>query len=489
MKRLKSKEMKMLRLFANSLDEEGGALKSAINDLLTEMEESEDTFTKDEVVESVKELLEASQVSKEELEEKLEELEEELEVEIENKLRKHLENGMGGKKKSDYLNSPQAVKDFANTIRNAKTGKEQKELWRKKLIENGSGDPVYGIDSLPYPVAVHTEIMTNWESNTGLIGSIRKISNKAIKIPYTEQDKENVKVRAKGHVKKNVKVAQELEVESKQILLKAIYKDLPLDRIDLVNIEDDTALINWVVEELLFMLTYELERAILIGDGRAAGVDKIATTDVEAIVKSTADAWTSIVETDTTLIEDVKTMVDTIVSKGKDIWLYLPKNILSALQKQKLGFGGTVQFVPLQNLKDQLGVAEIKTFDFDSAKSNNKAVYAIALVPDLYFRVGGEPFGEQWTIYERNQEAFRSEIFFGGQIAGLASTAILRKGTNNPTNIPGDESGEISGGEITGLELSVTNLTIETENITITAEGDVTVNEAGGEAGGGGGGE
>lgn len=404
---MNKKLIKMLKAFKNSLGEDAKDLAAAISDAIAEAEASEEVVTADELSKKLEEVISGMKKADEETAEAIEE--------IENKFAKfkvEMKNDFSHKGGNKYLDSPQAVKDFVNCIRNAKSGGEHTKLWKEVLIQND-------ITGLAYPTELFAEIQTKWEGNTGLVNAIRKISNKAIKIPYTTQDKTDLDVRAKGHKKGKVKLPQKLVLNDKQINLQFVYKDLPIDRIDLVSIEDDAALIRWVVEELAFMLAYEIERAILIGDGRTNGDDKITT--IEAIgSKTVTDAWTVVTpRTKDTLIEDIKALLDTLVDKGRGIWLFMSKQNITALQEFKAGTGASVQYQSLDVIKNALGVEEIKAFDL------GEGLEVVAMVPELYFRSGGEPFGEKWTIYEKNQEAFRSEVAFGSAIGGLLSTGVL----------------------------------------------------------------
>lgn len=408
---MNKKLINMLKAFKNSLGEDAKDLADAISAAITEAEASEEVVTAAELSKKLEEVISSMKKADAEAVE-----------EIQNKFDKfkiEMKNDLSHKGENKYLDSPQAVKDFVNCIRNASSGGEHTKLWKEVLIQND-------ITGLAYPTEIFAEIQTKWEGNTGLVNAIRKISNKAIKIPYTTQDKSDLNVRAKGHKKGKVKLPQNLVLNDKQINLQFVYKDLPIDRIDLVSIEDDAALIRWVVEELAFMLAYEIERAILIGDGRAtANNDRITT--IEAIgSKSTTDAWTVVTpRTKDTLIEDIKALLDTMVDKGRGIWLFMSKQNITALQEFKAATGATTQYQSLDVIKNALGVEEIKAFDL------GEGIEVVAMVPDLYFRSGGEPFGEKWTIYEKNQEAFRSEVAIGGAIGGLLSTGVLTSAAGN----------------------------------------------------------
>lgn len=411
---MNKKLINMLKAFKNSLGDDAKELADAISAAIAEAEASEEVVTADKLSKKLEEVIASM---KKEAEKAAEEAVEEIQNKFD-KFKIEMKNAFNHRGGSNYLDSPQAVKDFMNCIRKASSGGEHTKLWKEVLIKND-------ITGLAYPTELFAEIQTKWEGNTGLVNAIRKISNKAIKIPYTTQDKSDLDVRAKGHKKGKVKLPQNLVLNDKQINLQFVYKDLPIDRIDLVSIEDDAALIRWVVEELAFMLAYEIERAILIGDGRTSGDDRITT--IEAIgSKTVTDAWTVVTpRTKDTLIEDIKALLDTMVDKGRGIWLFMSKQNITALQEFKAATGATTQYQSLDVIKNALGVEEIKAFDL------GEGIEVVAMVPDLYFRSGGEPFGEKWTIYEKNQEAFRSEVAIGGAIGGLLSTGVLTAAAGN----------------------------------------------------------
>ena len=404
----KKKMINMLRLMLNTLSDKSSEFAQSIQAAIIEAENSESEVDIDELVKMVEGVITQFKAQEEKVEEVIENKINKFKVEFANEFSKK-------KEKENYLKTKNALSDYVQCIRNSKSGAEATEKWKAKLIENG-------ITGLVFPTEIQEGIQTKWEENKGLFSAIRKVSNRNFKILYTDQAKTDLDVRAKGHAKGALKTAQSLVVQNKEITMQAIYKDLPLDRIDAIQLDDNGALVNWIIDELAFMLTYELERSILIGDGRAGGhADKVSSFESIA-TKSATDAWTLVMSrtANKTLKQDLKTALDVLIDKGLDVWVFLPKAKISEMQEFQYATGGTIDYRAISELESQLGVAAIKDFDLGAG------VEAVIIIPDLYFRVGGEMFGEQWTIYEKNQEAFRSEIFAGGKIAGLLSTAVIK---------------------------------------------------------------
>lgn len=401
---MNKKFIKVLKELKNSLGDDARALADAIQSAISEAENAEETITLTQLTEKLNEVLNQAEESSN--------------VEIENridKLKLELKNDFNGaKKRNEYLASKQATKDFLNTVRTARNGDEQRQMWQAKLVENG-------LSGVEYPVEIAEEVLTKWEENTGLAGRVKKVASKTFKILFTEQDKTSADLRAKGHKRGKNKIPQNLILKPKQLNQQLLYVDLYVDRIDIVNIDNDTALFNWIVEELNFMLNYEVERAILRGDNRLSNSDDKVSTIESVGGKEVTDIFT-IVDTadgDLSLLENLKRLIDKLVTNGREIWVYAPKSNITTLQKFNYGAGGAVQFLPVENVAGQLGVAELKPFDLD------EGVEAVVLCPDYYYRIGGEPFGEDWTIYEKNQEAFRAEVAIGGGVAKPFSSGVL----------------------------------------------------------------
>lgn len=409
-KKQKEKLVNALRALKNSLNAEAADLAAAITAFITEAEQSEDEITLETLTAKINSIV--SEATKP------------MEETLENSVKVKVAAGMAEIKNAfkpvetkNYLKSKQATKDFCNCLRQAPRGDKKafENAWKAKLIENG-------IEGLEFPMEIEKGIQTKWDEAGTLYSAIRKVSNRNFKVIYTDQDANDISVRARGHKKGNVKIPQELKLKNKEIYMQGIYKDMYLDRIDIIEY-DDAALVSFIVDELADRLAFEIEKCILVGDGRPAGDDS-KINKIEPILRDTADQWVNVVEPKGDIQRDFKDMVDSIRAKGKDIWLFVSPDTLTDLQTFKGAEGATTQFMPVDLLAQTFGVSRIVKTDMLEDKCQG-----IAMVPEMYYRIGGEMFGEQWTMFATNQEAFRSEVFMGGAVAGLSSAAVLK----NPT--------------------------------------------------------
>lgn len=391
-------------------DGDGKALLVALQELIASLEQSEQMVTAEQLAEAVKSFFA----------ERLKEGEE-LPAPVEDCIRKAVRDmaGSGVVKTPNYLASSQAIKDFRNSIVKARSSEQFLSNWKGHLVANA-------VTGIAYPTAISTGIESNWRKPEGLIARMTKVASKPFKLMYTAVDNANGAVLAKGHQKGATKTEQEFAVLTKNIDIQMVYKWLPIDRLDLIAMEDDAAFVDWVVNELSDRLAYTIERQILVG-GVQAGADAI--TSLESIgAKTTTDAWTTLSTTSMSdpLVPALYTSV--FNTEGRAKWLYVARDILPWLLIKDYGSGGSSLVMTLEEMRETWGVERIIPYDFPRAGATPASgeILSICLSPEDYYRVGGEPFGEQWSIYEKNQEAFMAEVAIGGAIGKMKSTSVVK---------------------------------------------------------------
>lgn len=97
--------------------------------------------------------------------------------------------------------------------------------------------------------------------------------------------------RARGYIKGKQKKEQVFGLLKRETFPQTVYKKQKLDRDDIVDITDFDV-VSWINQEMKFMLTEEIARAVLVGDGRdSSSDDKIQEDHIRPIV-SDADFFT-----------------------------------------------------------------------------------------------------------------------------------------------------------------------------------------------------
>ena len=411
----------------NFLSEDGKALAEAIGEVIAEAENSEEEVSAEELDKRIKAAIEALKPEEKKPEETAEEV-----TETENfKLavnRILSENATTkGAKGSSYLASANAVKDFAKTIHISASGEEFRENWKAVLSKNG-------VTGMAYPEQVEAGINTAWANANGLFMALRYVSPREFRIMYSAADTKDQ--LAHGHKVGASKKEQVIPAQGKKLSLQMIYKWLPVNRLDMQAMEQPEVFVQWVTTELTERLLYTIERTIVAGDPNAT-VTADAITCFESIgTKTAADAFTLYygVNTSTTAakVTDLyKTLITAaleIRNNGRDTWLFINKTDLGALLTADFNVTGVPIGAGLDTLAARLGVAKVVAVDYlagSLTKVGDAGTAAVFITPDLYYRIGGDLFGDTWTIFEKNQQGYMAEVATGGGIAGLESTAVI----------------------------------------------------------------
>ena len=406
----------------NFLSEDGKALAEAIGEVIAEAENSEEEISAEELDKRIKAAIEA--LKPEETAEEITETEN-FKLAVNRILSENVT--VKGVKGSSYLSSANAVKDFAKAIHTSASGEEFRENWRAVLSKNG-------VTGMAYPEQVEASINTAWANANGLFMALRYVSPREFRIMYSAADTKDQ--LAHGHKVGASKKEQVIPAQGKKLSLQMIYKWLPVNRLDMQAMEQPEVFIQWVTTELTERLLYTIERTIVAGDPNAS-VTADAITCFESIgTKTAADAFTLYygLNTSTTAakVTDLYKMLITaaleIRNNGRDTWLFINKTDLGALLTADFNVTGVPIGAGLDTLAARLGVAKVVAVDYlagSLTKVGDAGTAAVFITPDLYYRIGGDLFGDTWTIFEKNQQGYMAEVATGGGIAGLESTAVI----------------------------------------------------------------
>ena len=411
----------------NFLSEDGKALAEAIGTVIAEAENSEEEVSAEELNKRIKAAFDALKPEEKDPEKTAEEVAEteNFKLAVNRILSENVT--VKGVKGSSYLSSANAVRDFAKTIHASASGEEFRENWRAVLTKNG-------VTGMAYPEQVEAGINTAWANANGLFMALRYVSPREFRIMYSAADTKDQ--LAHGHKVGASKKEQIIPAQGKKLSLQMIYKWLPVNRLDMQAMEQPEVFVQWVTTELTERLLYTIERTIVAGDPNAS-VTADAITCFESIgTKTAADAFTLYYGVNTSAtaakVTDVYKMLITaaleIRNNGRDTWLFINKTDLGALLTADFNVTGVPIGAGLDTLAARLGVAKVVAVDYlagSLTKAGQKGSAAVFITPDLYYRIGGDLFGDTWTIFEKNQQGYMAEVATGGGIAGLESTAVI----------------------------------------------------------------
>ena len=387
-------------LMKNTVTPEAQALIDEINSILSELQNDPDIeYSADDLKARISELL-ATQVA-----------------EMENKLKTTFQM-------KNSVDNVKYRKMFADAMRNAAgRGKGAfAEEFNKICVKNG-------ITNMPSLIEIFPEIQTKFEQ-TSMLSKLRKLGQYSLQIPVSLQDDSAEDVRAKGHaVLTNEKVDQNLVITPKTLTLGAIYKKISVPKLLSYQVQDDTALFQWLVEELISRVDNEIQRVILVGDGRASdSANKINSFETIG-TKTAADAYTVYKNKVAALptLPDVRGLIDDM-STDRPISIYANPKMITTLKIYIAASGGSVTYMTDEVLADQLGVAEIiRTRMLTTAipTDTSKNPVLIAIQHDNYGYVGNDLFTVDYEKWDYNADVFLAEIFAGGGIIKPMSTGLI----------------------------------------------------------------
>lgn len=307
------------------------------------------------------------------------------------------------KKTQDWLTGKGGHEAFAKTLKQAgKMGATFDSLWRNELAKHVSLD---GISGLPTPTDIVTMFRDALQKPDGILSHVQVVNSKGLKINLISAitGSEDL-ARAHGHKKGDKKIDESMANATREILCKMVYKRLPLDAMELW---ENPNLIDFRSRELVDAIILEIERALVIGDGRAAPTGnnpdyRLWDGVSRGFISIKADAATAASTTDTTgfgnLTASTYTQVagdnayDTIIKaraliKKEGRQFIVAKNswIATALTA-RLGANGTGDYLvaPGTKIEDLLGVERVYTPQWMDNDTND----AYLIVDKAYKMVG-----------------------------------------------------------------------------------------------------
>lgn len=327
-----------------------------------------------------------------------------------------------------YLGSKAAVTDFANVLmKNAGGDATQvREAWKAHLAGKGITDN----DNVLLPVALVNKINDTVEKNGTILKLVDQTGLTVFRTALNTVGIDDARGRARGHkgngAKKN---EQTIVLKDRTIRAQYIYKYLTVPKEMIRENQDTGALVEYIMTELPKRLVAEIERAIVIGDGRDDdSADKI--TSIISIREDAEDS-DSVFATEYTPEEGdnlYDTMIKAAVELKSDgeIYAVMSKKQKAALKLTKIG--DHYVFGVGGNVADSVEVKDIITPSWMDEVSEHIAY----LVDFSAFKTVGDRSSEAFTAFalEENKQKYLEEQYIGGALASYKS-AVAIKGTGS----------------------------------------------------------
>lgn len=342
----------------------------------------------------------------------------------------------GFKKMEDYKKymsvDGDGMKDFADAlVKNAgKSFEDVQKSFKEAMEAKGFTNPDILV---PEPVA---NAITDEFEKSVIWSSLKHTGLSSKKIAQNINTSDTS--RARGHKKGNDKNEQVITVAIKKIVRGMVYKYITIDREDIL---ENTAvdIVAYVLNEMPVQIVNELERAVVVGDGREV-TDAEHITSFEAIINgATADATPTTQNPNgaiqvLTIVEQTGDAYDALIDADAEIKTEGEKLMIAStafikeIRKQRDTNGALL--VPFgADLASALGVSRIVTKQFmDGAKLGEDDLKAVIFTPQSYLTVGKNSIDSfrDFTL-KQNKEEFLSEIYMGGALAEWKSAVAITK--------------------------------------------------------------
>lgn len=316
------------------------------------------------------------------------------------------------------LNSKSYTQDFLNTLMQHGNDKDARVKAIIDLqIKNGiTGDEIF------YPSEILTGIEDNLTRDNHFLGRLRHLGTKDITIPRALLGDNEETERAYGHKKGKEKSMQVVNLTSKMLHSQEILKIIELNYETLRKVDGTIGLMKWVIDELTTNIINEIERAILIGDGRDVSSDrKISSFEVLAEAKDSN--YIATISTTSNLRMDIRRAVKAVKGDGART-LFISGETLVELQQFTYASGGTTTFTDIEVLKRELGVDNIIEKDYIN---EDNGVLAIVL-NEKYYGIVGDTAPERIEGYDikKNQQNIEMVGLFGGGLIKVHTASVVK---------------------------------------------------------------
>lgn len=331
-----------------------------------------------------------------------------------------------------YLKSPEAMEAFAEVLKNNAGGEtaDVRNAWKNHLeVTMGVTNP-----DIFLPDALITKIEDAFQKGGEIWNRVTKTGADVWKSAWdVNEDTEAIAGRGRGYNRSvnATKAEQTLTFEDRILRPQFIYKYITLNKEDIKTQRSTGALVTFVLAELPRRIIREVERAIVLGDGRADdNAYKIKEGDPEGFYPIVADAEddnffaTLITPVDgQSKAETVARAHDEITAEGTPV-LIAKKGYSTSARFEKNNAG---------DLLFPLGTKATDVFDIDTIlepdwfnDTSAPGIDAVVVVLSAY-RVVGDTGIESFTnfLLSTNKQEYLQEIFAGGGLTvGKSAVAI-----------------------------------------------------------------
>ena len=327
-------------------------------------------------------------------------------------------------KAGDYLKSRKSIEDYSKLlVANAgRTATEVKDAWASHLVTMGITNP-----EILLPSALITSIEDAFEQGGEIWNLVNKTGLTVFRATRDTVTGENSRAAGYNRDDEATKREEQITLADRVIRPQFIYKYITLNKEDIKENRDTGALVSYVLSELPRRIVREVERAIVIGDGRAPGsdykIDSFLSLKADALEATpfVAQYTPGVAESKYETIMRARALVRADGAK----YLVAKADYLIELALEQ-GVNGGYLFQPGTNLGGVFGFAGVIEPDWLDEDADNDAYI---FVPSAYTTVGDNTI-EAFTnfLLSTNKQEYLQEIYAGGAVTKLKAGVAIGNG-------------------------------------------------------------
>lgn len=340
-----------------------------------------------------------------------------------------------------YLKSNESMEAFARILEQnpgemgGGSSAKVRSAWKEHLeVQAGVTNPEV---FLPTPLI--TAIQNAFEDGGEIWNRVAKVGADVWNAAWdTEDDVNSNDGRARGYNRadQEEKAEQVLTFDDRVLRPQFVYKYITLNKEDIKEQRSTGALVTYILSELPQRIVREVERAIVLGDGRASDNDyKIKAGDPRGFYPIIADAvaggyFGGVVEigTDQSLAEVVARAKDQVKTPGEVV--LIAKSGFSTDARFEKDNDGRLLFPLGSKASDVFDIETIIEPDWFT-DANSPTVDAVVVVLSSYKVVGDTTIeGFQNFILKTNKQEYLQEIWAGGGLTGRKAAIAVTVATS-----------------------------------------------------------
>lgn len=329
---------------------------------------------------------------------------------------------------SSYLKSPKALEDYANVLaQNAgRPAQEVKQAWASFL------DTKMGIvdnDNILLPPAIVEAIEDAFEKGGQIFNLLNKTGLDVYAAGRDTETGENSRAKGYNRADEDEKAEEQITLTARVLRPQFVYKYLTIPKEVIKENRSSGALLKYVLSELPNRIIREVERSVVIGDGRADNspykIDKFISIKDDAGDGVFANQYNPAVdETHYEALLRAKALV-----KADGVKYLVAKSDYLVDLAVEQGVNGGFLFPPGTDFARALGFGGIIEPDWMEEDTDNDAYI---FVPSQYRTVGDSSI-ESFSnfVLKTNLNEYMQEIWAGGGLTALKSgVAITAEGSS-----------------------------------------------------------